>query len=97
MLICAAIDCELFSLFAVSLLRRTICVSMMLNGNAQDLEAVHTNSCGLDPLLALQNHIHRPSEETDKSISLACGKEDFGELELEDLAHNFQGRLELRS
>lgn len=70
---------------------------MVLHGNAKDLEAVHSDSRGLDSLLAFQDHVNWPCEETNEGISLARRQEYLGELEFEDLAHNLQSRLQLCS
>lgn len=70
-------------------------MTVVLHSNAEHLEAVHSDGRGFYPLLALQHHVDRPSKESNKCVSLARGEEDLGQLELQDLAHNLQGSLEL--
>src|SRR6478609_3297150 len=75
----------------------TISMPVMLHSNAKDLEAVHSDGRCLDSLLALQNHVNWSGKETNKCISFACCEKDLGELELKNLAHNFQSSLKLCS
>ena len=58
----------------------TISMTVMFHRNTQDLEGMHSDRSALDSLLALQDHINRPSEETDKRISFRSGEEYLGQF-----------------
>ena len=42
--------------------QHTISVTVMLYSDAQDFECMHPNKGALDPLFALENHVHRPGQ-----------------------------------
>lgn len=73
----------------------TVCMAVMLDGHAQHLETVHTDSRLLDPLLAFQNPIHGPRQQANKSVSLRRRQEYLGQLQLQHLTHDIQSCLQL--
>ncbi len=73
----------------------TITMAMILDSHAKDFEAVHANGSRLDSLFTLKNHVNRPGEEADEGVALAGREEDFGQLQLQDLAHDIQSCLQL--
>jgi hypothetical protein len=67
----------------------------MLHCNAQNLESVHPDRRTLDSLLAFQNHVNWPSEETDKCISFGSGEEYLRQFQFKNLAHDIECSLQL--
>jgi hypothetical protein len=70
-------------------------MTVMLHCNTQNLESVHPDRRTLDPLLAFQNHVNWPSEETDKCISFGSGEEYLRQFQFKNLAHDIECSLQL--
>ena len=62
--------------------RYLCCVGMavVLHRNAEHLKCVHANIRALDPLLALEDHIHWPGEKTNECVSVGGRKKDLSKL-----------------
>ena len=70
-------------------------MSVMLDGNAENPEAVITDGVVLYSGFVLQNVVDRPCEEANERVSLRCRDEYAIQLELQNFADPVERRLEL--
>jgi hypothetical protein len=70
-------------------------MSMVLDCNAENPEAVVSDCVALDPGLVLKDVVDRLGEEADEGVPLRCGDEYATELQLQYFAHAVQRCLKL--
>lgn len=70
-------------------------MAVVLDGRAEHLESIHPDRCVLHPLFALEDHVHRTSQQADKCVAFRRGEKNLGKLGPEDLHHDVEGGLQL--